>query len=102
VILAIVIVIALAGTRELLAGTTATLILIMFVLTNLSLLVIKRREPIISGFQVPLIVPAIAVLLNLLLIAYAQQKSHIFALGFITVGALLILLQNTLKKKQLT
>ncbi len=102
VILAIVIVIALAGTRELLAGTTATLILIMFVLTNLSLLVIKRREPIFSGFQVPLIVPAIAVLLNLLLIAYAQQKSHIFALGFITVGALLILLQNTLKKKQLT
>jgi APA family basic amino acid/polyamine antiporter len=102
VILAIVIVIALAGTRELLAGTTATLILIMFVLTNLSLLVIKRREPIISGFQVPMVVPAIAVVLNLLLIAYAQQKSHIFALGFITVGALLILLQNGVRKKQLT
>lgn len=101
VILAIVISIALGGTRELLAGTTATLILVMFVLTNLSLLVIKRREPSISGFQVPLVIPAIAILLNLLLIAYAQQKSHIFALGFVGVGVLLILLQNTLKKRQL-
>ncbi|MCU0548837.1 MAG: APC family permease [Leptolyngbya sp. Prado105] len=101
VILAIVTVIALAGTRELLAGTTATLILIMFVLTNLSLLVIKQREPIISGFRVPIAVPVIAMLLNLVLIVYAQQKSHFFALGFMGIGILLILLQNAVRKRQL-
>ncbi len=68
VILPIVIFLALSGTLEFLAGTTATLILLMFCLVNLSLLVIKRREPRTRGFQAPSLVPVLALISNVVLI----------------------------------
>ncbi|MGL5836495.1 MAG: APC family permease, partial [Waterburya sp.] len=101
VILPIAIFLALSGTLEFLAGTTATLILAMFCLVNISLLLIKRREPETNGFQIPSVVPAIALIFNLILIAFASVESHILASIFTGIGILLILLQSIIRKKQL-
>ncbi|MFS0519329.1 APC family permease [Nostoc sp. UIC 10607] len=98
VILPIAIFLALSGTLQVLAGTTATLILAMFCLVNLSLLLIKRREVETNGFQVPYIVPAIALLLNLVLFAFASGASHILALVFVGIGMLLILTQKAFRR----
>jgi basic amino acid/polyamine antiporter, APA family len=101
VILPIAIFLSLSGTLEFLAGTTATLILVMFCLVNLSLLIIKRREPESDGFRVPYIIPAIALLFDLILVAFASLSSHILALVFTAIGVLLIFFQRTMKKKHL-
>ncbi len=95
VILPIVIFLALSGTLEFLAGTTATLILAMFCLVNLSLLVIKRREPRTTGFQIPYFVPGLALISNLVLVSFASLESHILAAAFTGVGILLVLIRNT-------
>jgi basic amino acid/polyamine antiporter, APA family len=101
VILPIAIFLALSGTLEFLAGTTATLILAMFCLVNLSLLLIKRRDPDTNGFKVPYIIPAIALVFNVLLVAFASVESHILALIFTGIGILLILFQIAIKRKHL-
>ncbi len=93
VILPIVIFLALSGTLQFLAGTTATLILAMFCLVNLSLFIIKRREPQTGGFQVPSLIPVLALISNLVLVAFASRESYILATVFAGVGILLILLQ---------
>lgn len=100
VILPLAIFLALSGTLQFLAGTTATLILVMFCLVNLSLLVIKRREPQTVGFQVPYPIPALALLSNLVLVAFASQESYILALVFTGVGIFLIWLRNAISKRK--
>ena len=102
VILPIAIFLALFGKLELLAGATATLLLAMFFLVNLSLLIIKRREPRSRGFQVPLIVPALALLFNLALVAFASDDSRIFALVCTGIGIVLIGIRQVLTKKSLS
>lgn len=99
VILPIVIFLAFSGTLQFLAGTTATLILAMFCLVNLSLLVIKRREPRSSGFQIPFFVPVLALISNIVLVAFASQESHILAMVFTGVGILLVLIRITFKRR---
>jgi basic amino acid/polyamine antiporter, APA family len=101
VILPIAIFLALSGTLEFLAGTTATLILAMFCLVNLSLMRIKRRDPETNGFQVPYSIPAIALVFDVVLLAFASPDSHILALIFTAIGILLILFQTFWKRKQL-
>ncbi|HEY9828354.1 MAG TPA: APC family permease [Stenomitos sp.] len=91
VILPIAIILALSGTLQFLAGTTATLILVIFCLVNVSLLIIKSRQPLYSGkLRVPTLIPVAALLSNLILIAFASSASHILSLAFIAIGLLLI------------
>lgn len=101
VILPIAIFLALSGTLQFLAGTTATLLLGMFFLVNLSLLITKRREPRTSGFHIPAVVPALALIFNLVLVAFASTESHILALVFTGVGMLLISLRHVLSKRSI-
>jgi basic amino acid/polyamine antiporter, APA family len=102
VILPIAIFLALSGTLQFLAGTTATLILAMFCLVNLSLLVIKRREASTEGFQVPAIVPVLALVSNVVLIAFASRESHLLAAAFTGLGFLLVLVRNAFTKQNAT
>ncbi|WP_009632223.1 APC family permease [Synechocystis sp. PCC 7509] len=101
VILPIAIFLALSGTLEFLAGTTATLLLSMFCLVNISLLITKRREPRASGFQVPSAVPVVALLSNVALVYFATRESHILALVFTGIGIVLIAIRQVLTKKSL-
>lgn len=100
VILPIAILLALSGTIQFLAQTTATLILVLFVLVNLSLFTIKRREPTNPGFQVPSIIPILAMVSNLVLITFASQASHLLSLAFTTVGLVLIGIHRAIARKQ--
>lgn len=102
VILPIAIFLALFGKLQFLAGVTATLLLAMFFLVNLSLFIIKRREPRTSGFQVPLVVPALALVFNLALVAFASHDSRIFALLCTGIGIVLIGIRQVLTKKSLS
>jgi basic amino acid/polyamine antiporter, APA family len=99
VILPIVIFLALSGTLQYLAGTTATLILAMFSLVNLSLIVVKRQEHPDSGFRVPILIPALALFSNLVLIAFASKESHILALIFTAIGVVLVFVRRTFSKQ---
>ncbi|WP_141733206.1 APC family permease [Oligoflexus tunisiensis] len=101
VILPVAIFLALSGTLQFLAGTTATLILAMFCLVNISLFVIKRREPRTVGFQIPLLIPILAFLSNIALAAFASQESHILAIVFTAVGVLLVFINLVLKGRRL-
>jgi amino acid transporter len=102
VILPIVIGLAVSGTIQVLAGATATLILVMFFLVNLSLLVIKRQYPETSGFRIPSVIPALSLVLNLGLVAFASNDSRLLGLAFIGVGILLILLRDVLMRGRLS
>lgn len=100
VILPIAILLALSGTIQFLAQTTATLILVLFALVNLSLLTIQRRTPRNAGFQVPSIVPGFAGLSNLLLITFASPASHRLTLAFTAIGLLLIGIHQAIARQQ--
>lgn len=102
VILPIATFLALSGTLQFLAGTTATLILAMFCLVNLSLLAIKRRERNPGGFRVPAIIPVLALVSNLVLIAFASRESHILAAAFTGLGFLLVLVRKAFMKQNAT
>ncbi|HEY9909405.1 MAG TPA: amino acid permease [Thermosynechococcaceae cyanobacterium] len=102
VILPIAIFLSLSGTLQFLAGTTATLILTMFCLVNLSLLIIKRREGNADGFRVPSIVPVLALVSNLVLIAFASNESHLLAAAFTGLGFLLVLVRKAFMKQNAT
>ena len=54
---AVLLTLALAGELALLAELTSLLVLAVFTLVNLSLLRVKRREPVTDGFRVPMVVP---------------------------------------------
>lgn len=100
IILPVAIFLALSGSLQFLAGTTATLIMVMFCLVNVSLLLIKQRQPLNpGGLQIPTLIPAFALVSNLILIAFASQASHLLALVFVAIGLLLIWLQKTMRKQ---
>lgn len=101
VILPTAIALALSGKIEFLAGATATLLLAMFCLVNISLLITKRREPQTNSFQVPFAVPALALLFNLALVAFASRESHLLALAFTAVGIGLIAIRQGLTNRSL-
>jgi basic amino acid/polyamine antiporter, APA family len=102
VILPIAIFLALSGTLQFLAGTTATLILAMFCLVNLSLLILKRREGDNDGFRVPAIIPILAFISNVVLISFASKESHLLAAAFTGLGFLLVLIRRALMKQKTT
>jgi APA family basic amino acid/polyamine antiporter len=73
---------------------------VMFCLVNVSLLLIKQRQPLNpGGLQIPTLIPAFALVSNLILIAFASQASHLLALVFVAIGLLLIWLQKTMRKQ---
>jgi basic amino acid/polyamine antiporter, APA family len=102
VILPIAIFLALSGTLQFLAGTTATLILLMFCLVNLSLLVIKRQEAGTRRLQIPFFIPVLALISNLVLVAFASRESHILAAVFVGIGLILVLLHTAFSNRRAT
>ncbi|MDQ3235068.1 MAG: APC family permease, partial [Pseudobdellovibrionaceae bacterium] len=99
VILPMVTFLALSGTLQYLAGTTATLILAMFCLVNISLIVIKRREPRDWGFRIPGLIPWIAFISNIALAAFASRESHILAAVLTGLGGVLVWITLVLRRK---
>jgi amino acid transporter len=88
-ILALVVAMALLGEIVSLAGTTSTLLLLVFFTVQASLLVVKRREPT-QGFRVPAVVPALGALLTLGLVYFMPEESLVAAAWIVGAGLVLV------------
>jgi APA family basic amino acid/polyamine antiporter len=89
-ILVLVVAMALLGEVVSLAGTTSTLLLLVFFTVNVSLLVVKRRGDPSAGARVPAAVPAVGALLCLGLIGYMPQRSLVAAIWIVAAGLVLV------------
>ena len=89
VVLLAALALALSGTLDYLAGSTSTLLLIVFFTVNLALIMIKRRDPESghNGFRVPMVVPLLGVAITGGVIGFAQASALMTSAGLIAVGA---------------
>jgi amino acid transporter len=86
-------VLALTGTIEHLAGTTSVLLLVVYVVVNLSLVIIKFRKDEKASFSVPIIVPLAGALTSLGIIAFSDVKTLVMSLVLIAVGTFLVVVR---------
>lgn len=94
VMLVLVTAMALLGEVVSLAGTTSTLLLLVFFAVNVSLLVVKRRGDPHRGVTVPLVVPLLGAILSLLLIAYMPTRSLWAALAVVGAGLVIVVVRE--------
>ncbi len=93
-ILPILFLLTIAGSLHFLAGGTATLILIVFMIANLSLIVIKRKSKNYRGFKIPKILPYLAFISNAVLIIFSTTASHLLALVVLGIGVILYVVRS--------
>ncbi len=88
-VLAAALALSLSGTLDYLAGSTSTLLLIVFFTVNLALIMLKRRDKDTDGdgFRVPLAVPLLGVAITGGVIGFAQPTALATAAGLIAVGS---------------
>ncbi len=90
-ILVAAVALALSGSITLLAGTTSTLLLAVFVSVHAALLRIKRRRGGPAPFRVPAFVPVLGICSCLMLIAYMPAGSLPGALLLAGIGGIIVL-----------
>ena len=73
-----------------LAGTTSTLLLLVFFTVHVSLVVVKRRGDPSDGLRVPVAIPIVGAVLSLGLIAYMPQRSLVAAIWIVAAGLVLV------------
>jgi amino acid transporter len=81
---------ALLGEVVSLAGTTSTLLLLVFFAVNAALVVVKLRRDPHDGLTVPLIVPILGALLSALLVGYMPLRSLWAALLVLASGLAIV------------
>jgi amino acid transporter len=89
-IFAVALGIAWSGSLARLAGVTAALILLVFVLVNAALTVLQYRDPTQTGFRAPRFVPPLGTLGALGLIFFVRPESLQVAGAIALFGAILI------------
>ena len=97
----VALILASLGHLSFLAGTTSVLILLVFCSTNLSLIKIKKESPEKEGFRIPKIIPWLALVTNILLIAFSDKHALLTALGFLVAGVALFYPLNFYREKQI-
>lgn len=89
----IVLVLGTLGSLKGLASSTSAVVLILFSFSSIALINIKRKEPKKSAlgiFRVPMWVPCLAVVLNVLAISFLPFNNLIPAMVFIVVGGIVV------------
>lgn len=87
VILLVAVILALSGTLARLAGTTSTLLLVVFFTVNVSSIVLKRRDrQPVEGFRVPVAVPIIGAAASLALMAFVEPAAMFSAGVLVFIG----------------
>ncbi|NUM55621.1 MAG: amino acid permease [Candidatus Hydrogenedentes bacterium] len=89
IVIAIALVLALTGTVGHLGGTTSVLLLAVFIVIDIALLKIRRRETEYFGFRVPWFVPVASMAICLVLIVFSQQASIRIAAVLGALGAVI-------------
>lgn len=84
-----------SGTLARLAATTSALLLSTFLIVNLALVRIRRRDgrPK-TGFSVPLIVPILGAIVSAVLIAFVDRSALLTAAAVLALGLLLVALRH--------
>lgn len=77
------------GNTGQLADTTVLLLLLVFIATNVSCLVLKKDHPGHEYFTVPTVVPVLAVLASGVLLTQQSGETWLISLGYIVVGSIL-------------
>ncbi|GAA4544871.1 APC family permease [Pseudonocardia xishanensis] len=82
-----------------LADTTVLLLLVVFIATNVSCIVLKKDRVGHEHFSVPLVVPVIAILASIVLLT--QQTGDIWLLGgaYVVVGSVLYLIARFSRRR---
>jgi len=90
-VLAVALALALSGTLGYLAGSTSTLLLVVFLTVNLALVMVKRRGAgrDEGGFRVPMVVPLSGVAITAVVIAFAEPSVLATTAGLVAAGAVL-------------
>ncbi len=91
VILPIVVLLALTGAIQFLAGTTATLMLLLFIVVNICAFHVSKTHRW---------APIAAVITNVMLIYFASYESHRLAAVLIAFGFILFFVTRALRKKR--
>jgi amino acid transporter len=89
-ILGLVLAMAILGEVVSLAGTTSTLLLLVFFTVQASLLVVKARGDPVVGFRVPAVVPVVGALLTLGLVYFMPARSLVAAAVIVGAGLVLV------------
>jgi amino acid transporter len=88
-VLTAALVLALSGTLGYLAGATSTLLLVVFLVVNLALVMVKRRDGAGDrpGFRVPAAVPLLGVFVTAAVMGFAEPTVLMTTAGLAAVGA---------------
>ena len=90
---------ALSGTLVDLAGTTATLLLLVFFAINVSLVAIRRQDKDrVSGFRAPIVLPMLGAASCLVLVTFTPPKSLVTAVAIVATGIALVAICRRLPK----
>lgn len=93
---------ALAGNIGSLASSTSAIVLLVFSLSAVSLIKVKwrtksKKEDSRGQFRIPLLIPFLAVILNITAVFFLPKENLIPAAGFAAVGIVVSFIMNRLK-----
>ncbi|MCK6067807.1 MULTISPECIES: APC family permease [Microbacterium] len=94
------ILLSLIGDVATLAETTVLLLLLVFLSANVSVLVLKKKDPVDHPhFTVPRIVPILAIIASIVLLTQQSWTVWLGALAYIAVGSALFLVARYTRKR---
>ncbi|MGC5221173.1 APC family permease [Micromonospora sp. DT81.3] len=90
----------LIGDVSTLAETTVLLLILVFLSANVSLLVLKKDKVDHAHFSVPRIVPVLAIIASLVLLAQQSGIVWLGSVGYVVVGSVLYLIARAGRKRE--
>ncbi|MBJ2122623.1 APC family permease [Arthrobacter sp. MSA 4-2] len=100
VVAVLTIILTLVGNVNSLAETTVLLLLLVFLSANVSVLVLKKDKVEHEHFSVPRIVPILAMIASVVLLAQQSGVIWLGAIAYIVVGSLLYLVARAGRKRE--
>ncbi|MCO1657161.1 APC family permease [Pseudonocardia humida] len=82
-----------------LADTTVLLLVLVFIATNISAIVLRKDRVEHEHFSVPIIVPILAVIASIVLLTQQAAESWLIAAGYLVVGSVLFLIAQYSRKR---
>ncbi len=95
-------VLIIVGDLSTLADTTVTLLLAVFILVNISVLVLRRDDADHDHFHAPTVFPVIGAIVCAGLLTRQEAKTFAFAGGLLVLGVVLYLVSRTFARERTT
>lgn len=92
---------SMVGDVSQLADTTVLLLVLVFISANVSVLVLKKKDPVDHDhFTIPSVVPVLALLASLLLLTQMEPTVWLVGLGYLVVGVVLFLVARVTRSRE--